>query len=421
MSSIKQSNQSKPVLATILGNIFEGYDFVIFGFMLIYMKHLFLPDIDPTTQYILGFLLFSVGYLGRPLGAYVLGSIGNTLGRKQSILVSIGVLTASTFLIGMLPNYHQVGLVAPLVLVLLRLTQNFAVSIEQVGGTIYLVESYPRTQRYTMSSAIFGSIYVGNALGLGVCLLLSVVFSSEQITNWAWRLPFLISLPMGLVAAWFRLRLAESQEFLEKGSSVKTKVTWYQAIRATGLFVSLAASAYLAVIYIPNFVMMSGFVSKQFAFSYSMIANILVFALAWSIGVLCDKGVLCGEKMLEKTLWANFIFAIPVYAMLGWGSVWVVVAQAIASLILAAQAGVIFGAIFDTFTFNDRFPVLNLGFNFAMTFFGGLAPFIAAYLAETVHALAPAFYLMVLSSTSLIFFAWSRRQVIGAKWHHGYI
>ena len=138
------------LFATIFGNIFEYYDFVVFGLLL---------------SYILSLLLFSIGSIARPLGAYILGKIGDSKGRRICIIYSMSILTIATFLIGCLPTYEQAGIISPILLILLRLMQNFSVSIEQVGGALFLIEYFSFKNKYLLTSLIFSSVYLGATVG----------------------------------------------------------------------------------------------------------------------------------------------------------------------------------------------------------------------------------------------------------------
>lgn len=391
------------IFSTVLGNIMEAYDFVVFGFMLKYIQDVFLPNYQSSTKYILSFLLFSIGYLGRPLGACILGRLGEQKGRKTSIAVSILILTISTALIGVLPTYSQIGLFAPILLIILRLSQNFSVSIEQVGGSLFLIESFPKNRQYFVSSCMFGSVYLGHILGLIVGLVLALNLSSNEIIQWGWRIPFLLALPIGCLTLYLRLKMAESPEFLHNATRRnELNINTNDLISTILSFVSLAGSAYLTAIYIPNMLHITQTLTSVQVFVYSAIVNFIIFCVAIISGALSDKNERNGEFLQKMALLGNIVLAVPIYWFLANGSfAFIILSQVLAACLLGVQAGTILGTIYSNYKFDSRYLTLNLGFNIAMTFFGGLSPFIVAYFSSTIHVLAPAIYLMVLSSITL--------------------
>lgn len=392
------------LISTVLGNIMEFYDFAIFGFMLKYMQDIFLPNYDSSTKYILSFLLFSIGFLGRPIGAYLLGKLAEIKGRKYTIALSISLLTLCTTLIGLLPTFQQVGMLAPLLLILLRLAQNISVSVEQIGGALYLIESFPKNKKYFVSSFMFGTVYLGHIIGLAAGLILATTLSYDEILQWGWRIPFILSLPIGCFTLYLRLKLAESPLIAErKINNIHITFDKKQILSAVCSFVSLSVSAYLTVIYIPNMLHMVSTLSSTQVFGYATIVNFLIFAIATTIGSYADKNHLNGKKIQSIGLVSNIFFAIPIYYLLHNGSlIQILFAQLLSAFILGIQAGTILGCVYDNYSPTNRLLTLNIGFNIAMTFFGGLSPFIVAYFAKTVHYLAPAIYLMLLSSITLV-------------------
>ena len=405
------------IFATLLGNIFEFYDFIIFGFMLKYIQNIFLPDYLTTSKYILSFLLFSIGYLGRPIGAYLLGKLGDRQGRRISIASSIILLTVSTCLIGLLPTYQQIGIAAPILLIILRLVQNFSVSVEQVGGALFLIESFAKNKGYLVSSLIFGTVYLGHVIGLVLMLVLVNSLSENQIVAWGWRVPFLLALPIGCITAYLRLKLSESEQFLryKNRSAAKDNIlNKHDVISVLGSFLALSGSAYLTMIYIPNMLNFHDVLSAQQIFKFTILISLIVFVTAMICGVIAEKGLINGLRLHNAALLGSILFAVPMYILLYSGRAeFILFAHLFSAILLGMQAGTIFGTIFDCYAFANRYTVINLGFNLAMTFFGGLTPFVVAYLSETVHVLSPAVYLMVLSSVSLVFVNWRFLDKLG--------
>lgn len=371
--------------------------------MLKYFQENFLPNYDSSTKYILSFFLFSIGYIGQPFGAYIFGKIGDTRGRKLTIALSIALLTISTSLIGCLPTYQQVGTLAPVLLIILRLLQNVAVSVEQIGGSIYLTESFPDRKRYTVSSFMFSTVYIGHILGLIVGLTLNLFCNTTEMLTWGWRIPFLLSFPIGVCTLYLRLKLVESPVF--KACSINNndvKLDFNKVVKSTLSFVSIASSSYLTIIYIPNMLHLNNTLSSIQVFGYACLVNLAVFIITLICGYYVDTKSMDGKKLQNYGLICNIFFALPIYYFLHIGTVQqIFLAQMLSALCLGLQAATILGCIYDDYNQKNRLFTLTMGYNFAMTFFGGISTFMIAYLATNVHYTAPAIYLILLSSTTL--------------------
>jgi MFS family permease len=206
-------NLSLVVGAAAAGTIFEWYDFYIYGSLLGIISHQFFGGVNETAAYIFTLLGFGAGFIARPFGALVFGGIGDRLGRKRAFLITIAVMGLATFAIGLLPTYAQVGILAPVLLIAMRLLQGFAVGGEYGGAVIYVAEHAPHGQRgyYT------GWLQATASLGLVAALIVVIVtrrsVGVEAFAAWGWRIPFLISLGLLAISLWVRMRLQESPVF----------------------------------------------------------------------------------------------------------------------------------------------------------------------------------------------------------------
>jgi len=392
------------VFATVFGNIFEYYDFVVFGLLLIYIRNLFLPELNNELSYILSLLLFSIGSIARPLGAYILGKIGDSKGRRVSIIYSMSILTISTFLIGCIPTYEQAGIISPILLISLRLMQNFSVSIEQVGGALFLIEYFSFKNKYLLTSLIFSSVYLGATVGSIVVYIIVNCFGNSELLSWAWRIPFWISLPLGVSLCIVRLKLSESEVFLEytksKDNNQVKQINYKNIITSFCSFISLAVMSYFSVIFIPNLISFNYALDNKYNLLSSSFNNVLIFVIALILGYYIDKNKINGKKLLQYSLVGNILLALPIFMLINTKVFfYVITAQIIFSILLAMQSCSILANIYNQYNLQNRFFILNMGFNIAMTLFGGFSPFIAAYLSSKIHNLAPILYVI---STSLI-------------------
>ena len=415
------------LFATIFGNIFEYYDFVVFGLLLIYIRNLFLPELNNELSYILSLLLFSIGSIARPLGAYILGKIGDSKGRRICIIYSMSILTIATFLIGCLPTYEQAGIISPILLILLRLMQNFSVSIEQVGGALFLIEYFSFKNKYLLTSLIFSSVYLGATVGSIVVYIIVSYFGSSQLLNWAWRIPFWLSLPLGVTLCLIRLKLSESKVFLEynttKDNNPVKQINYRNIINSFCSFISLAVMSYFSVIFIPNLISFNYALDNKYNLLSSSFNNILIFLTAIIFGYYIDQNKINGKVLLKYSLIGNILLALPIFILINNKSFfYVITAQLLFSILLAMQSSSILANIYQQYHLQNRFFILNMGFNIAMTLFGGFSPFVAAYLNTKMHNLAPALYVILTSliTYQIIFYNNTKQRIDNKELHYEY-
>lgn len=415
------------LFATIFGNIFEYYDFVVFGLLLIYIRNLFLPELNNELSYILSLLLFSIGSIARPLGAYILGKIGDSKGRRICIIYSMSILTIATFLIGCLPTYEQAGIISPILLILLRLMQNFSVSIEQVGGALFLIEYFSFKNKYLLTSLIFSSVYLGATVGSIVVYIIVSYFGSSQLLNWAWRIPFWLSLPLGVTLCLIRLKLSESRVFLEynttKDNNPVKQINYRNIINSFCSFISLAVMSYFSVIFIPNLISFNYALDNKYNLLSSSFNNILIFLTAIIFGYYIDQNKINGKVLLKYSLIGNILLALPIFILINNKSFfYVITAQLLFSILLAMQSSSILANIYQQYHLQNRFFILNMGFNIAMTLFGGFSPFVAAYLNAKMHNLAPALYVILTSliTYQIIFYNNTKQRIDNKELHYEY-
>jgi len=212
----KATRSEKLVIgASSLGTVFEWYDFYIFGTLASIMgAHFFeAKGINEATAFIFALLAFAAGFLVRPFGALVFGRLGDMVGRKYTFLVTMGLMGVSTFLVGVLPTYAQIGIAAPIILVALRLVQGLALGGEYGGAATYVAEHAPNGKRGAYTAWIQTTATLGLFLALGVIMLTRMNMSEDAFKEWGWRVPFLFSMALLGVSLWIRMQLEESPVF----------------------------------------------------------------------------------------------------------------------------------------------------------------------------------------------------------------
>ena len=201
------------IFAASLGTVFEWYDFYLYGSLAAIISKQFFSGVNPTAAFIFALLAFAAGFAVRPFGAVVFGRLGDLVGRKYTFLVTILIMGFSTFLVGVLPSYASIGVIAPVALVSLRLLQGLALGGEYGGAATYVAEHAPDGKRGLYTAWIQTTATLGLFLSLLVILGCRVVLGTEQFEAWGWRIPFLVSLILLGVSTWIRLRLDESPMF----------------------------------------------------------------------------------------------------------------------------------------------------------------------------------------------------------------
>ncbi|MCA0320244.1 MAG: MFS transporter [Proteobacteria bacterium] len=205
--------ERKVILASSLGTVFEWYDFYLYGSLAVMIGAQFFAPFDANTRAIFALLAFAAGFLVRPFGALVFGRLGDLVGRKYTFLVTIVIMGASTFLVGLLPSYATIGWLAPVILIALRMAQGLALGGEYGGAAVYVAEHAPPGQRGYYTSFIQTTATVGLLLSLIVILTLRLYMGEAAFAAWGWRVPFLLSIFLLAISVWIRLQMNESPAF----------------------------------------------------------------------------------------------------------------------------------------------------------------------------------------------------------------
>jgi MFS family permease len=221
------SDEKLVILASSIGTVFEWYDFYLYAVLAPFFASLFFPSGNDTAALLSAFATYAAGFLVRPFGALLFGRIGDLVGRKYTFLVTIVVMGTSTFLVGLLPTYANIGWLAPILLVMLRLLQGLAVGGEYGGAATYVAEHAHPAKRGYATSWIQTTATLGLALALIIIVLCRELMNAAAFSNWGWRIPFIVSCILLLFSVYIRLRLHESpifQKMKEEGKGSKTPV-----------------------------------------------------------------------------------------------------------------------------------------------------------------------------------------------------
>lgn len=214
--------EKKVIFASSLGTVFEWYDFYLYGSLAGVIAAQFFSGLDPTSAYIFALLAFAAGFLVRPFGAIVFGRLGDMIGRKYTFLVTILIMGASTFIVGLLPSYASIGIAAPVILIALRMLQGLALGGEYGGAATYVAEHAPHGKRGSYTAWIQTTATLGLFLSLLVILGVRESMGTKEFAEWGWRIPFLVSILLLGISVWIRLSLNESPAFQKMKAEGKT-------------------------------------------------------------------------------------------------------------------------------------------------------------------------------------------------------
>ncbi|MFZ5525422.1 MAG: MFS transporter [Pseudomonadota bacterium] len=216
------AEEKKVIFASSLGTVFEWYDFYLYGSLAAIIAKQFFAGLDPTSAFIFALLAFAAGFIVRPFGALVFGRLGDMIGRKYTFLVTILLMGVSTFLVGVLPNYASIGVLAPIVLIVLRLLQGLALGGEYGGAATYVAEHAPNGKRGAYTAWIQTTATLGLFLSLLVILGTRTALGEEAFADWGWRIPFIVSVFLLGISVWIRMSMNESPAFKKMKAEGKT-------------------------------------------------------------------------------------------------------------------------------------------------------------------------------------------------------
>ena len=403
-SAIKKPELRHRVMAGFVGNVVEWYDFALYGYLAGVIAPVFFPSGDATAGLIATYGIFAAGFLMRPLGAAVFGWFGDRYGRARTMQISVAMMALPTLLLGLLPTYAEVGVLAPVLLVLVRILQGISVGGEFSSSATYLVETAPPGKRgLTGSWANIGSM-TGSLLGVGAAALVTTLFDAQALQNGAWRLPFLGGAVLGLSAILIRRNLHDSERFDKHDAARAETSPLLQAfttnLRETLLALGFAASYgtcfYITFVYLPEWLSGQDLMDRSTALTVNTAMTVLVIPLMPLAAIIGDK-FLARRTWIALALLGLGLLGWPMYAwMLATGGAMlpVVLFHVVAFALLSVPLGSGPALFVEMFPEEDRLSSYSVAFNLGVGVFGGLTPMIATGLiAATGITTAPALYM----------------------------
>ena len=406
--NMRVGESKKLMMGCFIGNALEWFDFAIYGYLASVLAQLFFPKLDPYTALLSSYGVFAAAFVMRPIGAIFFGHFGDKQGRKKALIWSLVGMAIPTFLMGLLPVYEQVGVIAPICLIICRLLQGFSIGGEFSGSVILLAEHAPPHRKGFFSTwADMGSA-VGMIFASLTILLLNATLDDSQLLSWGWRLPFITSFFFAIGGYFLRQTLSETPEFLAQKKKHSTSLPLsiiFQKYKRTlalaiGFLMVNSAGYYLLIVFIPN-QNFHGYPKFYWTLSTLFSLILMMPAMVWG-AVMADK---IGQvRCLIIGYLGCLIFAFPLlYSAQNASFLTHVIFQGL----FAFSLGFCFGPrssfaalIFPT---SIRYSAVGLSYNLGNAFFGGTAPLVCALMIDrTGTILAPALYIVVASVLSII-------------------
>jgi MFS transporter, MHS family, proline/betaine transporter len=393
----------RQILAAVIGNALEWYDFVVYGFLTVIISRLFFPSDSEYASLLMAMATFGVGFFMRPVGGILIGLYADRKGRKAALQLIILLMTISIAMIAFAPTYAAIGAAAPVLIVLARLLQGMATGGEFASATSFLVESAPPGRRGFYGSLQMVGQSVAALAGATAGMLITQGLTPEQIDSWGWRLPFMFGLLIGPVGLWIRRHLNETEAFVEASKSTEEPVglmaLWRLYRRSIavsfGLVVSGTIMYYVVLIYMPTYAKTQLNIPLGQAF-IAQVAGLLCLTVGTPFfGILSDR--IGRRPVLMLACGLYFILPYPLFSWLQAdpGLFRLAVMQVILCSAVAVGFGAISTALAEQFPVRMRSTGLALAYNFAVMLFGGFAQLIVTWLIKaTGTPLAPAYYVM---------------------------
>ncbi|HSE40312.1 MAG TPA: MFS transporter [Acidobacteriota bacterium] len=418
-NEVKQFKIWQVIAASSAGTMIEWYDFYIFGSLGTIIAPLFYPPGDPRIQFLVLLATFATGFLVRPFGAVVFGRIGDLVGRKYAFLLTLLIMGGATTVIGLLPTYDQIGILAPIILVLLRLLQGLALGGEYGGAATYVAEHSPDHKRGYYTSYIQTTATLGLFLSLGVILVTRLTLGDAEFKAWGWRIPFLLSVLLVAMSYYIRLKLKESPLFASLKAAGKTSRQPLSETfrnpenRKLMILALLGATAGQAVVWYTGQFYALFFLQTALKVNFVTANVIVAIALVLGSPFFVVFGGLSDKIGRKKIMMFGCAIAAltyyPIYRGLAYFSganlntFMLTLLIFIQVIYVTMVYGPIAAYLVELFPTRIRYTSMSIPYHFGNGWFGGLTPFIATYIVTvTGNIFAGLLYPIAIALMTLI-------------------
>lgn len=400
----------RAVGASALGNAVEWFDYGVYAYGLTFISAALFPG-ETEEAVLFALATFAISFLVRPLGGLFWGPLGDRIGRKSVLAMTILMMAGATFAVGLIPPYDRIGFWAPTLLIGLRLVQGFSTGGEYGGAATFMAEYAPDDRRGFYGSFLEVGTLAGFSCGAVLMLAISLGLGDAAMRDWGWRIPFLIAGPIGLVGMYLRSRLEDTPIFREEMAAVERREApgiatlardhWRPLLVVAGLVVALNVVNYSLLSYMPTYLQRRIGLSSDEALLVPIIGMLFMLGFLPLAGALSDR---VGRRPLWRwSLIGLFVLALPLFMLMGTGFAGAIVAFMALGLLYVPQLATIsatFPALFPTAV---RFAGFAIAYNMSTSIFGGTAPMIGSGLVSlTGDPLMPGYYMMLACLVGLV-------------------
>ncbi|WP_032385733.1 MFS transporter [Rhodococcoides fascians] len=416
--SVDRKGLAKAFAASLTGTALEWYDFAVYSAAAALVFPLvFFPDSDPLTGTLLAFSTYAVGYVARPVGGFVFGRLGDVIGRKQLLVITLLLIGVTTFAIGLIPGYDSIGIAAPIILVTMRFCQGVAVGGEW-GGAVLLSSEYgdPRKRGFWSSAAQIGPP-AGNLLANGALAVLTLTLTDQQFESWGWRVAFLFSAVLVGFGLWIRLKLEDTPVFKalqESGERSEAPISEVFKTELRPLVAGIMSRVAPDVIYALFTVFSITYGTQKLGFERSEVLTAIL------IGSACQLGLIPLAGAVSDRINRRLVYGVAAAGGVAWSAIFFLVigGGSLPLLILGVVVGLAFHSfmygpqaafVTEQFSVRLRSTGSSLAYTIAGVFGGAMAPLIFVYLLDKTDSWVPiAGYIVVVGAVTLVGLALGR-------------
>ena len=388
----------------------EWYDFALFGYFVPYISSAFFPDSSRTSALLATWAVFACGFLMRPLGGTIFGYIGDRIGRRTVLVLSVMLMTVPTFVLGVLPTYARIGIAASLLLIALRLIQGLSVGGEFSGSVTYMVETAPQNRRGLAGSWANVGGTAGLLLGSGAATAVTTFSSQHFAETWGWRIPFLFGLGLGIFA-WSQVRKLHEGHIRHRDEKHKSRSPFIEAFtkdkkktfQALAFTAGYGVTFYIPLVYLPNYIQRNTSMPLDIAMQINTIATAMILVLIPVSGWISDRFIR-RTHFLAIGFLLLAVLSYPMFTLILSGEYYqVMTAQLVFAVLITFPLGSAPALLVELFPSDDRLTGYSVAFNIGIGVVGGTTPMVATWLIEKTSLITvPAFYLSTLAILSLI-------------------
>lgn len=413
VNRVDSDQAKKGVVATSIGNAIEWFDFGLYAQLAVILSANFFGNLPQEMQIVSTFAVFAFAFIVRPIGGIFFSHLGDKYGRKIVLSTTILLMAASTLMLGLLPTQEQIGIWAPILLLVVRMIQSFSTGGEYAGAMTYIAETAPDKTRGKLGSGLEIGTLSGSIMAAILAGLMYSLLSDQQMADWGWRIPFILAAPLGIVGIILRSSLDESPAYestLEEKEELEYsyldifKYYWRDVVVCFTGVAFLNVANYMVLSYMPSFLNSTINLGGTMGSILSIVTMLIMIPAVFFFGWYSDK---VGNKRTIIFGLAGFsLFAILAFWLMSIPMIpFVLLGLFIIALFMSTFEGVMPSVLPSMFHTKVRLRTLSLVYNIGAAVFGGLTPFILSTLVETTgQRIAPSYYLMFINVIGLIIF-----------------